>query len=410
MRVLIADRLAATASERLSAMGADVCVEPALVGIELTRRMSDFDPHVLVVRSTRVTAADIDAAHSLALVIRAGAGVNTIDVTTASARGIYVANCPGKNAGAVAELTIGHLINLDRRIADNVAELRAGRWNKRRFGASRGPEAARGLRGRLLAVLGTGRIGREVIVRARALGMRVRAWSRSLGPEDAAILGVEHAATPQEAVAGADAVTVHLALAGETRGLVGTSVFAAMKPGAYFINTSRADVVDAEALAHALADKGLRVGLDVFAAEPAEAEGRFADPLCEHPDVYGTHHIGASTLEAAEAVAEQVARIAHAYAAGALIPDCVNLATESQATHRLVVRLADHVGVLAGVLDRLREAGINVQGIQNIVFSGGEAACARIELVGAPDLATLGAIRKSEHVFDASVTELSDGA
>jgi D-3-phosphoglycerate dehydrogenase len=253
-------------------------------------------------------------------------------------------------------------------------------------------------------VLGAGRIGREVILRAQALGMHVRAWSRRLGPDDAADLGVEHSPTPERAVAGADAVTVHLALAVETRGLVGASVFEAMKPGAYFINTSRAEVVDKDALVHALAAKGLRVGLDVFAGEPAEAEGTFTDPLREHPDVYGTHHIGASTLEAAEAVAEEVVRIASAYASGAQIPGCVNLATESEATHRLVLRVADRVGVLAAVLDRLREAGINVQEMQNTVFSGGEAACARIALVGEPDEATLQAIRESEHVFDASVT------
>ncbi len=406
-RILVADRLASTASDQLTALGATVHLEPTLTGADLTRRLRELDPHVLVVRSTRVTAEDVEAARSLALIVRAGAGMNTIDTAAASARGIYAANCPGKNAAAVAELTLGHLLNLDRRIADNVAALRSGQWNKKRFGASRGPEAARGLRGRSLAVLGTGQIGREVIVRARALGMQIRAWSRSLDAEAAATLGVERAASPQLAVADADAVTVHLALTPETRGLVDASVFAAMKPGAYFINTARAEIVDPNALATALADLGLRVGLDVFSGEPGAGESAFTDPLGAHPNVYGTHHIGASTLEAAEAVTDEVVRIVRAYTSGAEIPNCVNLASRTGATHRLVLRMADRVGVLAGVLDRLREAGISVQEMQNSVFSGSQAACARIDLVGEPDANTLLSIRQSEHVFAAALSPLA---
>lgn len=402
MRVLIADKLAPLVAGRLQDLGAQVFVEPELSGEALTARLRELDPTVLVVRSTKVTRADVDAARALSLVIRAGAGVNTIDLAAASARGVYVANCPGKNASAVAELTIGHLINLDRRIADNVAELRARRWNKKAFGN------ARGLRGRTLAVLGTGTIGREVIARAKAFGMRVRAWSRSLTPELAEALGVERADTPERAVEGADAVTVHLALTPETRGRIGESVFAAMKPGAYFVNTSRAEIVDAAALQRALEEKGIRVGLDVFAQEPAEATGAFSDPIVDHPNVYGTHHIGASTVEAEEAVGEEVVAIVDAYARGRVIPNCVNLASESEATHQLVVRHADRVGVLATVLDLLRDAGHNVQEMQNIVFSGGEAACARIEIVGAPSAETLAKINADPSVFDATAVPLEN--
>lgn len=398
MRVLIADKLAPLVAGRLQDLGAEVHVEPSLAGSALTERLAVLDPAVLVVRSTRVASQDVDAARSLSLIIRAGAGVNTIDMSAASGRGVYVANCPGKNACAVAELTIGHLINLDRRIADNVAALRARQWNKKAFGA------ARGLRGRLLAVLGTGSIGREVILRAQALGMRVRAWSRSLTPELAEALGVERAPTPERAVEGADAVTVHLALTPETRGRIGEGIFAAMKPGAYFINTSRGELVDAAALKRALSDKGIRAGLDVFAIEPAGSEGEFGDDIADHPNVYGTHHIGASTLEAEEAVGEEVVAIVAAYASGRPIPNCVNLASESEATHVLVVRHADRVGVLAGVLDRLRDGGHNVQGMQNIVFSGGEAACARIEIVGAPSAETLANINAVDAVFSAAAS------
>lgn len=398
MRVLIADKLASLVAGRLQDLGCHVDVEPDLSGEALTARLRALDPNVLVVRSTKVTAADIDAARALSLVIRAGAGVNTIDLAAASNRGVYVANCPGKNASAVAELTIGHLINLDRRIADNVSELREGKWNKKAY------SAARGLRGRTLAVLGVGTIGREVIVRAQALGMRVRAWSRSLTTERAEELDIVRADTPEAAVSGADAVSVHLELTKETRGRIGESVFAAMKPGVYFVNTSRGEVVDGAALARALDEKNLKAGLDVFSDEPSGSTGAFADPIAKHANVYGTHHIGASTVEAEEAVGEEVVRIVGAYAQGRPIPNCVNLTSESEATHLLVVRHADRVGVLASVLETLREARHNVQGMQNVLFSGGEAAIARIEIVGAPSAETLAAINAHPAVFDASAS------
>ncbi len=397
MRVLIADKLAPLVSGRLQDLGAEVHVDPEAVGERLTAKLTELDPTVLVVRSTKVTEKDLAAARSLALVIRAGAGVNTIALEAASARGVYVANCPGKNACAVAELTIGHLVNLDRRIADNVASLREHRWDKRRF------SAARGLNGRVLAILGLGPIGREVALRAQALGMRVRAWSRSLDEATARALGVERCDTPEAAADGADALTVHLALTPETRGRVGESIFAALKPGAYFVNTSRGEIVDHAALARALDERDLRAGLDVFAEEPSGSTGELSDAIVDHPNVYGTHHIGASTQEATDAVGEEVVRIVDAYARGALIPNCVNLADRTEATHVLVVRHEDHVGVLAGVLSILREAGINVQEMQNILFSGGDAAIARIGVVGEPAPEALALIKRAAHVFDASV-------
>lgn len=395
LRILIVDKLAPTVPKRLAAFG-EVTVDTSAKEAQLTQKIKELDPEVLVVRSTKVTAADIAAGKALALVIRAGAGVNTIDLQAASGQGVYVANCPGKNAIAVAELAIGHLLNLDRRIADGVAALREHRWDKKSFGV------ARGLYGRSLAILGTGQIGQEMILRAKALGMKITAWSRSLSPEAAARLGVTWAATPEAAVAGADAVSVHLALASATRGLVGESVFEAMKPGAFFINTARAEVVDEAALLKAIESKKLRVGLDVFAKEPTTATGTFIDPLVDHPSVYGSHHIGASTDQAEEAVGEAVVEIIAAYNNGSAIPNCVNLATRTPATHLLVIRHEDRVGVLAGVLGVLREANINVEDMQNIVFSGGKAACARISIVGELTEETLHKLSAAAHIFAVS--------
>lgn len=397
MRILIADKLASFVPGRLQDLGAEVAVDPKLEGESLAERLRDADPEVLVVRSTKVGAAHVEAGRSLSLVVRAGAGVNTIDMAAASARGVYVTNCPGKNAAAVAELTIGHLINLDRRIADNVAALRAGRWDKKTFGE------ARGLRGRTLAVLGVGAIGREVIARAQALGMRIVAWStfRSADPD---ALGVVRAPTAEAAVAGADAVTVHLPLTRETERRIGASVFSAMKPGAYFINTSRGEVVDQDALLEACETRGIRAGLDVFASEPSAGQAPFDHAIALHPNVYGTHHIGASTEEAEEAVGEEVVRIVRAYQHAEPIPNCVNLAIRSAATHVIVVRHADRVGVLAHVLRILSEAKHNVQGMENIVFSGSHAACARVEVVGEPSAEVLAAIGKSPDVFHVSAS------
>lgn len=399
MRILVADKLASFVSGRLQDLGARVEVDAKLEGESLAAKMKELDPEILVVRSTKVEARHFEAGRSLSLVIRAGAGVNTIDMKAASARGVYVTNCPGKNAAAVAELAIGHLVNLDRRIADNVASLRSGQWNKKQLGE------ARGLRGRTLAVLGCGAIGKEVIGRAKAFGMKIVGWS-IWQPGEAEALGITTAETAEAAVATADAVSVHLPLTPETNKRVGASVFSAMKPGAYFINTSRGEVVDQEALLEACRTRQIRAGLDVFASEPSAGQAPFEDPIGKEPNVYGTCHIGASTDEAEEAVGEEVVRIVRAYQKAEPIPNCVNLALKSAATHVIVVRHADRVGVLAHVLRALSEARHNVQGMENIVFSGGHAALARVEVVGEPTPEVLAAIGQSPDVFHVGASAL----
>ena len=400
MRVLIADKLAPSAVARLESAGCAVRADAALSGDSLAGALQAYDPDVLVVRSTRVEAAHFAVARSLSLVIRAGAGVNTIDTATASSKGVYVANCPGKNAIAVAELAMGHLLNLDRRIADNVAALRSRQWNKKEFGR------ARGVFGRRVAVLGCGQIGVEFIRRAQAFGAVVRAWSRSLTRERAAELGVEWAATPLDACRGADVLSVHLALTGETRGIVNRTLLEALAPGAFVINTSRGEVVDQAALEAAIATHGLRAGLDVFDPEPPGGDGEFPFAIADNPAVYGTHHIGASTDQASDAVADEVVRIIEAYLNAGEVPNCVNVAERTPATHLLVVRHADRVGVLAGILEVLRSAGVNVQEMENIIFSGATAACARIQVDGWPGAELLGQIESQPHIFAASLVAL----
>lgn len=400
MRVLIADKLSAHVAPTLEAAGCAVSTDPTLKADALTAALEQVDPQVLVVRSTKVHAAQLAAARSLSLIIRAGAGTNTIDVATASGRGVYVANCPGKNAIAVAELTFGHLLNMDRRITDNVQDLREGRWAKKAYGK------ARGVHGRTLALLGCGRIGQEVIARAHAFGMSVRAWSRSLTPERAAELGVQHAATPLDACRGADVLSVHLALTDTTRGIVDRTLLEALAPGAFVINTSRGGVVDQDALELAIQTRGIKAGLDVFAEEPGAGDDTFPFAIGRNPSVYGTHHIGASTQQATEAVGDEVVRIVTTYLRQGSVLNCVNLAEDTAATHLLVVRHADEVGVLAGVLDHLRADGVNVQEMDNHIFKGGGAACARIHLSGAPSAAGLDRIGQTAQVFATSLVPL----
>src|ERR671932_2725307 len=171
MKVLIADKFEQSGRDGLDAAGCDYSYQPDVKDDSLIEAIRLYRPDALVVRSTKVTEAMLDAG-SLSLVVRAGAGVNTIDVAAASRRGIYVSNCPGKNAVAVAELAFALMLALDRRVPDNVAEYRAGKWNKKEY------SQARGLYGRTLGLLGFGNIGQEVARRAHAFGMPIVVWSR----------------------------------------------------------------------------------------------------------------------------------------------------------------------------------------------------------------------------------------
>ncbi|HEX7530317.1 MAG TPA: 3-phosphoglycerate dehydrogenase family protein [Pyrinomonadaceae bacterium] len=386
MLVLIADKFEQAGRDGLQSIGCEVSFQPDLKDEALVEAIAKHQPDVLVVRGTKVTEPML-AAGPLKLIVRAGAGYNTIDVAAASRRGIYVSNCPGKNSIAVAELAFALILALDRRIADNVIALRAGQWNKKEF------SKARGLFGRVLGLVGLGKIAQEMIPRARAFGMPVVAWSRSLTNERAAELGVEKMETPLDVARAADIVSVHVALKPDTRMLIGPDFFKALREGAYLINTSRGEVVDEGALVEAIKSKGIRAGLDVFAIEPTSAVAEFTDPIANEASVYGTHHIGASTDQAQEAIAAETVRIIQSFKETGQVPNVVNLAQRTPATHRLVVRHRDRPGVLAQVLEAIKAEQINVQEMENIVFEGAEAAVARINLDKAPPSTTLDRLR-----------------
>jgi D-3-phosphoglycerate dehydrogenase len=406
VKVLIADKFERSGLDGLKAAGCEVIFQPDAAGDSLVAAIRDTGAPVLVVRSTQVTEPMLDAG-ALSLIVRAGAGVNTIDVAGASKRGIYVSNCPGRNSVAVAELTMGLILSVDRRIPDNVAELRAGKWNKKEF------SKAKGLLGQTLGLIGFGHIGQEVAARARAFGMPVLVWSRRFSDSAAAsaaatsAFDIQVVATAEELVAKSDILSVHLALNNETRGFVNANLLSHARKGACFINTARGEVVDYAALEAAVKEKGLRVGLDVFANEPTDATAAFSDSLVGQPGVYGTHHIGASTDQAQEAIAAETVRIIRTFKDTGRVPNVVNLAKLTPATHMLVVRHRDKPGVLAHVFEYLKIAHLNVQETENIIFDGAQAAVARINLDGAPSPRALDAMQSGNaDILDLQLVKL----
>ena len=328
MHILFADTFPATSVAAIEATGASCELRPELTVEQLPGALVGVD--ALVVRSTRVTDEALAAADRLRLVIRAGSGTNTIAREAAARRGIAVCNVPGRNAVAVAELAFALLLCLDRNIPDAVADLRAQRWDKARY------ERARGLHGRSVGVVGLGEIGLAFAERAHAFGMAVHAVARA--DRDPAITsraetcGVRFVEDLPALAACCDVLSFHVPLSDDTRGLVGRELLAHCRDGAWVINTSRGEIVDEDALLEAMETRGLRAGLDVFAGEPATSTARFVSALAQHPNVYGTHHIGASTEQAQQAVADEVVRMLAAFPHGRLL-HCVNGVTDIVREH-----------------------------------------------------------------------------
>ncbi len=403
MRVLFADSLGSSTVTELEARGHECVVEPTLQAGDLAGRIPGFD--VLVVRSTKVGAEVFESGDKLALVIRAGAGTNTIDTATAAARGVLVANLPGRNAIAVAELTMGLLLAVDRHIVDATVDLRAGRWDKKRY------SAARGLFGSTMGILGLGSIWLEVAQRARAFGMHVLVLAkpdrsaRTLARLDEMRVGTVDSL--EELLPACDVVSLHLPSNADTAGLVDRKFLAQMKPGAVLLNTSRGELVDEDALLEALEERDRRAGLDVYADEPGSGQAEWTSRLAQHPRVVGTHHIGASTQQAQDAIADGVVEIVDAFVRGEP-PHCVNLTPSRIGTATLTVRHLDRVGVLARVLDLLSRHGLNVEQMQNRVFRGGEAAVATMDVAGATTDDLLAELAAMPDVLGVSSTTIDD--
>jgi D-3-phosphoglycerate dehydrogenase len=403
MRILFADKLPEQTLRDLEARGHVCEMDAGLGSDDLAGRIAGYD--VLVVRSTKVPRAVFEAADRLVLVIRAGAGTNTIDTDAAAERAVFVSNVPGRNATAVAELTLGLLLAVDRRIADNVADARSGRWDKSAYGK------AEGLLGSTMGIIGLGSIGFLVAERAAAFGIRVQSVAKPRRSAAAAArveeLGISLCESLDELLATSDIVSLHVPASPDTKHLVDESFLSKLKPGAIVINTSRGDVVEEAALLKALDEGRVRAGLDVFDDEPGSGQAEWDSALARHPAVVATHHIGASTAQAQRAIAEGVTEIVDAFLEGEA-RHCVNLDPDRLGSITLTVRHLDRVGVLAQVLDRLSAEHLNVQHMVNRVFRGGEAAVAFIDLEGRVSNELLAALGTIPHVLGVSVVGLDD--
>lgn len=317
MKVLIADKFPAAGVHALTMEGCEVFVQPGLKGESLTDAIRAAQCNVLVVRSTQVTADHLAASPFLKLIIRAGSGVDTIDLPAARRLGIHVSNCPGQNSVAVAELTLGLMIALDRRIVDETDDLRRGVWNKREY------SKARGLKGRTLGIVGLGRIGYEVARRAKAFEMNLIYSDVVAHAQFECELGLRRVEL-NELLRECDFLSLHVPGGSQTRHLIGEKELALLKPTAFVINCCRGGVVDEVALARAV-QRGDVAGaaLDVFEAEPGASDTEFHDPVGKIPHVYGTHHVGASTEQAQNAIAQEVVSIVRTFIETGEVRNCV---------------------------------------------------------------------------------------
>lgn len=404
MRLLVADKLHPRAVEELRTLPVDVLYEPEVTKETLESKIPGVG--ILVVRSKEVTRAAIESARQLNLIVRAGAETATIDVKAASERGIYVANCPGKNSSAVAELVFGMMVALDRRIPDAVASLRAGKWERLEYGK------AEGLVGKTIGIAGLGAIGKDVASRAKAFGLHPIGWSKNLTPARAAELGIGHASSIEELAQKSDILTLHLALNDRTRQIVSRKIFESMPKRAMLINCARPDLVDYDAMKDAIKDRGLRVAVDVIPNEPRGKKEISSDlfnltaPSSTGGFLYGTPHISASTDQAQLAIAQETVRIIRCFLTEGTVPNVQNVMNLSNARFQLVIRMLDRVGTFANVLAVIKRHGINVEEVTNTVFEGGGASCAKLRVVSRPSEACFAEIRAFEEVLHVDIVQL----
>jgi len=399
MKIVVADLFSQDGIEDMKKMGHNVVYEPKVVGADFVKLMGELMPVVLVVRSKKVTKEVIDADPKLEMVIRAGAGVDTIDVDYCSKKGIYVTNCPGKNSVAVAELAMGLMLSVDRRIPENNQFLKEGKWEKGLYAE------CNGLKGRTVGLLGIGNVGKEVCKRCIAFEMKVIAWDIFISTADMAAMGATKVETPEDIAKGADIISVHVPAVKDTIKMINKNFLKLMKPDTVLINTARGNLVVEEDLIERLDTvKGFWYASDVFNGEPAEKKAAYDNKLAKHPKVFGTHHIGASTKEAETAIGIEAVRMVKEYGLMKKVNNCVNLAQDIKTTHNITVKYVNEVGTLASILALFTENKLKIEELCNEVFKERKACVAGIHFTG--DIAhkdeLVAAISKVSGVIDTS--------
>lgn len=399
MKIVVADLFSPDGIKEMKGMGHEVIYEPKVVNEAFVKLMAETKPVVLVVRSKKVTKEVIDADPKLEMVIRAGAGYDTIDVDYCSKKGIYVSNCPGKNNVAVAELAMGLIIAVDRRIAENDKYLKEGKWEKGLYAE------CNGLKGRTLGLLGVGFVGKEVCKRALAFDMKVIAVDPFVSAADMAAYGATKVADAKELAKHADIISIHVPAIKDTIGMINKDFLALVKPECVIVNTSRGTIVVEEDLIEKLEkEKGFWYAADVFNKEPAEKKAAFDNKLAKHPKVVGTHHIGASTKEAETAIGIEAVRMVKEYGSVKKVLNCVNLAADIKTTHSISVKYANKVGTFAAVLALFTAHSLKLEEVKNEVFKDRHACAAEIHFTG--DISKkdelIAAIQKIEGMLDAT--------
>ncbi len=383
MKIVVACELPDPALDELRTLTPDVHYLPQASPSEL--RDSLADAGILIVGTTRVSPELITRAPVLQMIVHAGSGPGDVAVEDASAAGVFVTHCPDKDAEAIAELTLGLILALDRRIVSNTVALRENRW-------TRGESTdARGLYNRTLGILGYGAVGRLVAQRALAFGMHVRAWSPEpvdTPPE----FNIEFCNWPRELARDCDVIAV-LPAGDPNELLVDAAFLQSMPDGAYLVHVGHPGAVDEAALARAVEQRHLRVALDVCSSEPAGDTGRFRWRFGDLVNVIGTQHIGSLTAQARQATADEVVHIVRSFVVSGEVLNCLNLCDRSPATWQLVLRVRDQVGVMAAILDAIRADGINAQEMASRVFTGAKAAWCVIALEERPSTEALESIR-----------------
>lgn len=387
MRILIACEIPEATVEQLRSLATELVYRPQITAHQLREEIGATG--VLITGETRVSPEVIGAAPALQLIVHAGPGPGDLAVEAASARGVFVSDCPDQHAAAVAELAFGLLLALDRRIVEHTVGLREGRWNRAEL------IDARGMAGRTLGILGHGTSGRLVARRARAFDMRILAWSPAMSsatpppPEP----GVEFCSWPRDVARESDMVVLLAAPHEELQQYVDADFLLGMRPGAALVHLGHPGAVDEAALLSALDEGRIRFALDVVAAVSSGDPTRLRCRYCERPGVVGTQHIGPCTEQARQATADEILRTVRAYLVSGEVRNCLNLAERSPATWQLVLRVRDQVGVMAAILSAVQADGINAEEITSRVFTGAKAAVCTIALDERPSTEALEAIR-----------------
>jgi D-3-phosphoglycerate dehydrogenase len=352
-RVLVADQIAL---DGLAPLRDDprfeLIVRPGLKGDELADAIAGVDA-VLVRSATKITRESLARANGLKVIGRAGVGVDTIDVDAATERGVAVLTAPAGNTSSAAELTLALTLALARRVPAADRSMKAGQWDRKSFSGSE-------LYGKTLGLVGAGRIGGEVAKRARAFGMHVVAYDPFLIAERAEALGVERAEL-DDVLRRADVVSLHVPLTEATTGLLGDRELALMKPSAFIVNAARGGVVREDALVRALTEGRIAAAaLDVYEQEPLPAD----HPLRSLDNVVLTPHLGASTVEAQQNVALEIAEAVRAALVDGDLARAVNapgLGGEEMRRLRPMLDLAERLGALTVALAQRGIASVEVR-------------------------------------------------